>query len=46
MRFIVGMIFGAALVLVSAYLHDTNRVRFGPPQAFVNWNTVFGMIGR
>jgi hypothetical protein len=46
MRFIIGMIFGAALMLVSAYLHDTKRVQFGPPQAFVNWDIVFGMIGR
>jgi len=30
----------------SAYVHDKNWVRFGPPQAFVNWDTVIGMIGR
>lgn len=46
MRFIVGVIFGAALMLVSAYLHDTGRVKFGPEKAFVNWDVVLGMIGR
>jgi hypothetical protein len=46
MRFIVGMIVGAALLLGAAYLHDTGVVRFGPAQAFVNWDTVIGMLGR
>jgi len=46
MRFIIGVIFGAALMLVSAYLHDTGRIQAGPKQAFVNWDVVFGMMGR
>jgi hypothetical protein len=46
MRFIFGMFVGAALMLGSAYLHDTGRLRAGPPQAFVNWDVVVGMIGR
>ena len=46
MRFIFGVIVGAALLLASAYLHDTGVVKVGPPQAFVNWDTVFGMLGR
>jgi hypothetical protein len=46
MRFIIGVIVGAALMLGSAYLHDTGAVHFGPKQQFVNWDTVFGMIGR
>ena len=46
MRFILGVFVGAALMLGSAYLHDTKRVHFGPPQPFVNWDTVVGMIGR
>jgi hypothetical protein len=45
-RFILGVFVGAALMLGSAYLHDTKRVRFGPPQPFVNWDTVVGMLGR
>ena len=46
MRFILGMIVGAGLMLGSAYLHDTGKVKIGPPQAFVNWDTVLGMVGR
>ncbi len=46
MRFVLGMIVGAAVMLGSAYLHDTGVVRVGPPQAFVNWDTVTGMLGR
>ena len=46
MRFIWGVIVGAALLLATAYLHDTGVVRFGPPQAFVNWDTVTGMLGK
>ena len=46
MRFVVGMIVGAGLMLGSAYLHDTGTLRVGPKQAFVNWDTVFGMMGR
>ena len=46
MRFVFGMIVGAAVMLGSAYLHDTGVVRVGPQQAFVNWDVVVGMIGR
>ncbi len=46
MRFILGVIIGAALILGSAYLHDTGVVKVGPPQAFVNWHTVFSMLPR
>jgi hypothetical protein len=33
MRFIFGMIVGAAVVLGSAYMHDTGRLKMGPPPA-------------
>ena len=46
MRFIFGVFVGAALMLGSAYLHDTGVVRVGPSQPFVNWDLVFGMLGR
>jgi len=46
MRFILGIFVGAALMLGSAYLHDTGVVHAGPAQPFVNWDTVFGMMGR
>jgi hypothetical protein len=46
MRFVLGMIVGAALMLGSAYLHDTGTLRVGPQKAFVNWDTVVGMLGR
>ena len=46
MRFIFGVFVGAALMLGSAYLHDTGVVRAGPSQPFVNWGLVFGMLGR
>jgi hypothetical protein len=45
MKFILGVIVGAALMLGSAYLHDTKRVNFGPSQQ-LNWDTVVGMLGR
>ena len=46
MKFILGIFVGAALMLVSAYLHDIGVVRAGPAQPFVNWDTVIGMLGR
>jgi hypothetical protein len=46
MKFILGVFVGAALMLGSAYLHDIGIVRAGPPQPFVNWEIVFGMLGR
>jgi hypothetical protein len=51
MRFIQGIIVGALLMVGSAYLHDTGMVGIGvaegkPPPAFVNWDTLWGTIGR
>jgi hypothetical protein len=46
MRFVIGMIVGAAVMLGSAYLHDTGVIKAGPQQAFVNWDTVIGMLRR
>ena len=46
MRFILGLFVGAALLLGSAYVHDKGIVKAGPPQAFVNWDVVTGMLGR
>jgi hypothetical protein len=46
MRFIFGMIVGAAVMLGSAYMHDTGRLKVGPPVAFVNWDVVFSLAGR
>jgi hypothetical protein len=46
MRFIFGMIVGAVVILGSAYLHDTGRLKVGPQAAFVNWDTVFSLAGR
>ena len=44
MKFILGVIVGAGLMLGSAYLHDTGRVKVGPPQPFVNWDTLIGAL--
>ncbi len=46
MRFLFGVVVGAGLMLGSAYLHDTGRVKMGPAKPFVNWDTVIGMLGR
>jgi hypothetical protein len=46
MRFILGMFVGAALLLGSAYFHDTGVLRAGPKEPFVNWDTVIGLLGR
>jgi hypothetical protein len=46
MRFIFGIIVGAAITWGSAWLHDTGRVRMGPAQPFVNWDVVLGMLPR
>ena len=46
MRFILGIIVGAALLLGAAYLHDTGVIKAGPKEAFVNWDSVIGMLGR
>jgi len=45
MRFILGVFVGAALMLGSAYLHDTGRMPIGPQQPFVNWGTLIGALG-
>ena len=44
MRFLLGVVCGAVLMLGSAYLHDTGVVRAGPTQPFVNWDAVLGML--
>ena len=46
MKFVLGMIVGALLMLGSAYLHDIGVMRVGPKKAFVNWDTVIGMLGK
>jgi hypothetical protein len=46
MRFILGMITGAALLMAIAYLHDTGTLRFGPDQSFVNWPQVHELASR
>ena len=46
MRFILGVFVGGALMLGSAYLHDTGRLKVGPRQPFVNWDAVIGMLRR
>jgi hypothetical protein len=46
MKFILGVFVGAALMVGSAYLHDTGRVRVGPKHPFVNWDTVISMLRR
>lgn len=40
MRFFLGVVTGAALLIGAAYLHDTGTLRFGPDAAFVNWTPV------
>ena len=45
-RFILGVFVGAALMLGSAYLHDTGRLKVGPRQPFVNWDAVTGLLRR
>jgi hypothetical protein len=46
MKFVLGVFVGAALMVGSAYLHDTGVVQAGPKGPFVNWDTVVGMWGR
>jgi hypothetical protein len=46
MKFILGMFVGAALMLGSAYFHDTGVLRAGPKKPFVNWDTVIELLGR
>ncbi len=42
----MGVLVGAALMLGSAYLHDTGMVKAGSAELFVNWDTVIGMLGK
>jgi hypothetical protein len=44
MRFIFGVIVGACLTVGSAYLHDTGRLKVGPKEHFVNWDTVVTLL--
>ena len=44
MRFLFGIAVGILLTLGVAYLHDTGTLRFGPEQAFVNWDTVIALL--
>jgi len=46
MRFILGMIVGAGVMLGSAYMHDTGRLNMGPRVPFVNWDVVFSLAPR
>jgi hypothetical protein len=43
-RFIYGLVVGAALVVGGAWLHDTGALKFGPSQPFVNWDNVSAML--
>lgn len=44
MRFLFGVAVGILLTLGLAFLHDTGTLRFGPEQAFVNWDAVWTML--
>ena len=49
MQFIYGLVVGAAVLLGSAYLHDTGMIGTSDgkaPAPYVNWDTVVGLIGR
>jgi hypothetical protein len=46
MRFILGIIVGAGLLVAAAWMHDTGQVKFGPAKPFVNWDTVIGLLPR
>ena len=46
MRFILGIFVGAALMLGSAYMHDTGQLKFGPTKPLVNWDAVIGLLPR
>ena len=46
MRFALGIVVGALLLVASAYLHDTRMARPGAAHQFVNWDLVIGMLGR
>jgi hypothetical protein len=40
----LGVVYGAVLMLGSAYVHDKGMVKMGPPQPFVNWDIVADML--
>ena len=49
MKFIYGVVVGAALLLGSAYVHDTGMmgtVGGKAPPPVVNWDTLTGMLPR
>ncbi|HZT25445.1 MAG TPA: hypothetical protein VFA57_07050 [Pseudolabrys sp.] len=46
MKFVLGMLCGAVLMLGSAYVHDRGMVNAAPSQPLVNWDTLIGMLGR
>ena len=46
MRFLLGVVVGVVLVVGFSYLHDTKVVKVGPPDPFVNWGTVMGILSR
>ena len=49
MKFVYGLVVGAALMLGSAYLHDTGMIGTvdgKAPPPFVNWDTLIRMLGR
>lgn len=46
MRFLFGIIVGAAISWGAAYLHDTGTIQAGPAKPFVNWDVVFSLMPR
>jgi hypothetical protein len=50
MRFVMGVVVGALLVIGGAYVRDTmalhNAAGPAPPPLLVNWDMVFGVFGR
>jgi hypothetical protein len=51
MRFVLGAIVGALLVIGAAYIHDAGMLRpitgqNGPLQPLVNWDQFIAMFGR
>jgi hypothetical protein len=48
MRFILGILVGAAVTIGAAYVHDTQMAKPGPtgvPQTYVNWDNFSAMFG-
>jgi hypothetical protein len=49
MRFILGIVIGAVLVVGAAYVHDKNMpapTAGAAAQPIVNWETLIGLFGR